>query len=73
MMNSQSVDLHSLCQSFPETNGIHIQRENILITIEGMFQSNTNMVIIEGLEGAGKTTLLSQFALRHGNQCFSTF
>jgi len=61
------------CQSLPPLPESNIPRDNLLDTIERMFRSDINVVVIEGEEGIGKTTLMSQFSNRHGNDSISVF
>lgn len=67
------MDLTLVCQSFPRLPEALIPRDNILDTIERMFQGGIKIVMIEGDEGLGKTTLLAQFVQRHPNHTFSVF
>jgi hypothetical protein len=77
MVNSQVVDLTTLCNTFPEMannkDTIYIPRNNILDTIDKAFESGTQVVRLEGEEGLGKTTILAQFAKRHNNNTISLF
>ena len=67
------MDLTLVCQSFPRLHVPLIPRDNILDTIERMFEGEIELVVIEGREDLGKTTLLAQFARRHPNHTFSVF
>jgi len=73
MARSQVVDPTVICQSFPETPRPEIARDNILSTIETIFQSDIELVAVEGQQGIGKTTLLAQFARRHPDHTLSLF
>ena len=67
------MDLSLVCQSFPRLREPLIPRDNILDTIERMFEGEIELVAVEGDEGMGKTTPLAQFARRHPNHTFSVF
>lgn len=69
------VDLSVVCQSFPRLLEPMVPRENIIDTIERMFDGDIELVIVEGGEGMGKTTLLAQFVRRHPHptRAFSVF
>ncbi len=73
MNNVEIMDLTLVCQSFPSISKPQIQRDNILETIEAIFDGETEMVSVEGEEGIGKTTLLAQFAKRHPEKAISIF
>lgn len=73
MAKLEVMDLTVACQSFPELPKPEIRRENFLDTIDTIFESNTQLVVIEGAEGIGKTTLLAQFARRHPDRALSLF
>lgn len=62
-----------VCQSFPTLPKRMIPRDNILDTLERVFQSDIDLLLIEGDEGIGRTTLLAQFALRHRVNTFCAF
>jgi hypothetical protein len=70
---SEILDPTKICNSFPETYGIQIKRENILHSLETTLGSETYILTIEGCEGMGKTTLLAQFASKNCNNCASVF
>ena len=67
------TDLPLVCQSVPGLPVPLIPRDNILDTIERMFEGEIELVAIEGGEGFGKTTILAQFARRHLDHTFSVF
>jgi len=67
------VDLTLHCRNFPKSLTLEIYRENILDTIDSIFQGGTDLLIIEGMEGIGKTTILAQYAKRHSDSTFSLF
>ena len=49
--------LPDICTGFPALPDPLISRPHFLNTIETMFDSATQLVVIEGQEGLGKTTL----------------
>ena len=71
--NLEVMNLTLVCQSFPRLREPLIPRDNILDTIERMFEGEIELVAVEGDEGMGKTTLLAQFSWRHPNHIFSVF
>ena len=73
MAKAEIMDLTAACQSFPEIPVPQIRRDNILDTIDMIFEGNTELIVVEGVEGIGKTTLLAQFAMRHPNHALSLF
>lgn len=75
-MNSQYVevmDLTRVASTFPQLGTPNIQRENMIMTLFDMLQTDTELVIVEGPDGIGKTTLLAQFAREYSNHTFSLF
>lgn len=72
MREAELIDITTICQNFPERPESEIIRENIIDTIDRVFNS-FKIVIIEGLEGSGKSTLLSQFTRKHISNTFSLF
>jgi hypothetical protein len=73
MAKTEVMDLTRVCQSFPEMPEPEIHRENFLDTIDVIFQGETELIVVEGVEGIGKTTLLAQFAIRHPDHTLSLF
>jgi hypothetical protein len=67
------MDLTVVCQRFPKPPQPEINRDNILEAIDTIFEGETRIVIIEGLEGIGKTNTLAQFARKHPHNAFSLF
>ncbi len=65
MITGQSSHPVDVCQSFPALPKPMIPRDNILDTLERVFQSDIDLLLIGGEEGIGRTTLLAQFAQRH--------
>ncbi len=61
------------CQSFPELEQPQIPRDNIINTIEGIFEAGAKVVVMEGNDGIGKTTALAQFAMKHQASCLAIF
>ncbi len=73
MTKAEVMDLTTICQSFPEIPEPCIPRENILDTIDRIFEGGTELVVVEGVGSIGKTILLAQFANRHPDHTFSLF
>lgn len=73
MGKEEIMDLTVVCRSFPQLPLPQIQRENILDTIDTIFEGDTQLLVIEGGEGIGKTTLLAQHAKKYPHQTFSLF
>lgn len=66
-------DITAVAGSLPETPGKQVVRENILSTLDDMFNSGIQLLTVEGAEEIGKTTLLLQFAKRHPVNSISIF
>src|SRR5438874_7277102 len=73
MTTGDPMDLTLACQSFPGSIAHEIPRDNILDTIELIFDGDSTVVVVEGAQGIGKTSLLRQFALRHCQRSISLF
>ncbi len=67
------MDLTKVCRSFPESPNRVIKRENLLDTIDIIFEGDTQLTVVEAEEGMGKTTLLAQYAKRHPDYALSLF
>jgi hypothetical protein len=67
------MDLTLVCHGFHRLPELSIPRDNLLNTIERMFEGGIKLVMLEGSEGLGKTTLLAQFARPHVNHTFPVF
>ena len=67
------VGLPDICSGFPALPDPLIQRPHFLTTLETMFDSATQMVVIEGQEDLGKTTLAAQFARKNKDRSISLF
>lgn len=67
------VDLASLSVNFPPLPLCELQRDNVVSTIQELFENGARAVIVEGQEGMGKTTLLSQFVRRYPTHAISVF
>src|SRR6266436_9754440 len=65
--------LPDVCTGFPSLPEPLISRPHFLDTIETMFDSATQLVVIEGQEGLGTTTLAAQFARKHEDRAISLF
>src|SRR5579859_2482819 len=66
-------DVTAVATTLPELPFQQVIRENILSTLEDMFQSGIQLLTVEGAEEIGKTTLLAQFAKRHSTRTISLF
>ena len=73
MTDVEVMNLNVVCRCFPESSSSEISRENLLDTIDKIFEGETKVVVVEGVEGIGKTTLLAQFAKRHCYDALSLF
>ncbi len=73
MAKEEIMDITVVSRSFPQYLPPQVYRENILDTIDTIFEGDTQLLVIEGGEGIGKTTLLAQFAKKYPNQTFSLF
>ncbi|PLT28206.1 ATP-binding protein [Peribacillus deserti] len=71
--HSTIMDLNSACRSFPSLSNNDLNRENILDTIDLIFESETDVILLEGQEGIGKTTVLTQYSMRHPDNAISLF
>lgn len=63
----------AVCQSLPELPRPLVGRENMLDTIDNLFQEEVELVVVEGEAGIGKTTLLSQYAAAHSDLAAGLF
>ena len=59
--------------TFPAMSDWHVNRENILQTIEQIFQREYDVLLLDGAGGAGKTIALAQFCQRNFDSSFSLF
>lgn len=73
MGESIIMNLPVICRNFPKNPIPEVLRENLLQTIDRIFESETDFLVVEGIEGIGKTTLLSQYAKRHADNALSLF
>jgi hypothetical protein len=73
MVKVEIMDLTVVCQSFPKILDHQIWRDNMLDTLDRMFDDGRQLIVVSGAEGIGKTTLLTQFSKRHPNNIFSLF
>ena len=62
MSSVEVVNLTTICRNFPLEPQPEIHREYLLNTIDNIFNSDTQIVVVEGLESIGKSILMSQFA-----------
>ncbi len=70
---AEIVDPTVICRNFPTCPMVEILRDNLLDTLDRIFQGGTGIVSMEGTDGIGKTILLRQFALRHHDRSISLF
>lgn len=73
MKQAEVMDLTKIAQSIPSTPEPEINRDNILETVDTLFNSGTQIIIIEGEDGIGKTNLLSQFVRKYPDNAISIF
>lgn len=73
MSKVEIVNTTVVCRNFPEELHSEIHREHLLDTVDKIFEGDTQLVIVEGLEGIGKTTLMAQYAKRHPDHSLSLF
>ncbi len=70
---AEVMDLTRVASTFPQLGTPSIQRENMIVTLFEMLQTDTELVIVDGPDGIGKTTLLAQFAQKYPNHTFGLF
>ncbi|NIK75040.1 hypothetical protein FHS15_000138 [Paenibacillus castaneae] len=73
MALAEIMDLTVACLSFPSLPTDMVWRDNLLDTIESLFEDGHQNVILEAKEGFGKTIFLGQLATRHPNKTLSLF
>lgn len=73
MSQAELMDVTKICASFPPPPSPQIIRDNIISTIDMIYEDGTELVVIEGMEGMGKSTLLAQYAQTRPNNCISLF
>lgn len=73
MIEGRLTQLPDICQSFPEPLAAPVPRDNLLASIESMFEAGALVVVMEGQEGIGNTTLLAQWSERHPRHSISLF
>lgn len=66
------MDLTQVSRNFPAYDTSVIERENIINTLDVIFEG-TDVIILEGLEGIGKTTFLANFARHRPHEVVSLF
>lgn len=66
-------DVTLIAANFPDPPPREMVRENILSTIDDVFNEGIQVLSLEGAEEIGKTTLLAQFAKRHPTNTISIF
>ena len=67
------LDTTSFCSTFPQIEGIEVERANLVDLLETMLKGKAPSVHLAGEPGIGKTTLLGQFARKHNGNCVSIF
>jgi tetratricopeptide (TPR) repeat protein len=70
---TEIIDVTTLCTNCPRKLNNEIPRDNILHTINLMFEGDTELITVYGAEGIGKTTLLAQFARKHADRSLCLF
>ena len=65
------IDVLDIAQTLPSINKDNIERDNLIQTIDLLFQEGIGVVIVEGSEGSGKSILLRQFCEKHRKNTFS--
>ncbi|MDW7658203.1 MAG: hypothetical protein SCM11_13625 [Bacillota bacterium] len=72
MQQKQVKNITQHCYNFPSMKKPIVMRDNIIDTIDRLFNSTT-VVYIEGEENVGKTIIAAQFAEKHQNNSFCLF
>ncbi|GFO66405.1 TIR domain-containing protein [Geomonas paludis] len=67
------LDLIPYCQTFPDSEGSVIPRDNIIDLICSMMSPEMRVIIIDGEDHIGKSTFMMQFALKYPADSISTF
>lgn len=70
---AELMDLTKISNTFPQRGDKYIPRDNMMMTLVEMLQTDTEVVLVEGPDGIGKTTLLAQFAQEHPHHTFGLF
>lgn len=60
-------------QSFPNISELQVERLDILETIYDVYDSENNVVFLEGESGIGATTVMAQFVAKNLEHTFSLF
>ena len=72
-MNTEVLNLNSICQSFPEKPIPEVFRDNVQSTVDTIFQGDIRVIFIDGPPGIGKTTFISQFARKYPDRAICLF
>jgi hypothetical protein len=64
---------YQISTTFPELPNNCVSRDHLLDSLEDIYESGYDTILVDGPLGSGKTILLAQFAIRHANQSFSAF
>lgn len=67
------LDTTSFRSTFPQTEGVEVERANLVDLLETMLKGKAPSIHLAGEPGIGKTTLLAQFARKHNGNCVSIF
>lgn len=67
------ADITDIALTFPSFPDWMVQRENMLHTIDQIFERGYEVVLLDGEAESGKTVALSQFCQRHSMYAFSLF
>jgi hypothetical protein len=65
-------DITQHCMNFPNPKNPIVERENIVNTIDRLFETDS-IIFIEGEENVGKTIIASLFAKKHCSETFCMF
>lgn len=72
-MNNDSIDIIDISCTAPELPCPMVSRPHLINTLVQLFDSNIEIVCVEGQPGHGKTTLLLEFAETVEAPCFGVF
>ena len=67
------TDISDIALTFPSLPAGTVHRDNILHTIDQIFDRNYDVVLLDGAPESGKTVVLAQFCVRHRRNSFSLF
>lgn len=73
IQHSELMDLTKVAKTLPSLGKPSIKRENMVMTLIEMLETEAEVVIVEGQDGIGKTTLLAQFFQEKPDHTFGLF